>query len=142
MNKALLSSDRQDWETPQDFFDELNREFHFCLDACANNNNAKCRYYFDEIDDALIQDWSGYNTIFMHPPYGRQIGKWIKKAYDESQKGCTVVCLVPSRTDTKWWHEYCMKGKIRFIKGRLYFSNAGRAPFPSAVVIFTPPLRW
>ena len=76
----------------------------------------------------------------MNPPYGREIGKWMKKAYQESKKGIIVVCLIPSRTDTKWWHEYAMKGEIRFIKGRLYFTDqhgkTGTAPFPSAIVIF------
>ena len=79
--------------------------------------------------------WSG--TCWMNPPYGREIIKWMKKAYQESLKGCTVVCLVPSRTDTIWWHDYAMKGEITFIKGRLKFGNQSNpAPFPSAVVVF------
>jgi hypothetical protein len=70
----------------------------------------------------------------MNPPYGRDIGKWMKKA---SESDATVVCLVPARTDTKWWHDYAMKGEITFIRGRLKFGNAvNSAPFPSAVVVF------
>ncbi len=75
----------------------------------------------------------------MNPPYGREIKKWMEKAYLESTKGAVVVCLVPARTDTAWWHDYAMLGKVRFIRGRLKFSGAKHsAPFPSAVVVFRP----
>jgi phage N-6-adenine-methyltransferase len=98
-------------------------------------NSIKCERFFTPVDDALSQDW--HDTVFMNPPYGRQISSWVRKAYQEAQKGATVVCLVPSRTDTTWWHEWCMKGEIRFIKGRLRFGGAkNSAPFPSAIVIF------
>lgn len=131
-----------EWETPQDFFDEINKEFNFTLDVCASAENAKCEKYFSENDNALIQDWTG--TCWMNPPYGRTISKWIKKAYEESKKGATVVCLIPSRTETLWWHNYCMKGDIRFIKGRLKFGGQNTkgkyvnmpATFGNALVIF------
>jgi len=131
------------WETPQDFFDELNKEFNFTLDACANTENAKCPLFFSPLQDGLKQNWTGHR-VFMNPPYGHEISKWMKKAYDEAQKGTLVVCLVPSRTDTKWWWDYCMKGEIRFIRGRLKFKGRNikgelvnyPATFPSAVVIF------
>lgn len=142
MNKGLLSSEHMDYETPQDFFDELNKEFGFDLDVCALPDTAKCDRFFTPGDDGLVQPWNG--VCWMNPPYGRQIGRWIQKAFEESQKGALVVCLIPSRTDTGYWHEYVMKGEVRFIKGRLYFSRGGqvgRAPFPSAVVIFWPPCR-
>ena len=72
----------------------------------------------------------------MNPPYGRAIKHWVEKAYTESKRGATVVCLIPARTDTAYWHDYCFKGEVRFLRGRLSFSNKGTAPFPSAVVIF------
>ena len=136
------------WETPPDTFEELNKEFSFTLDPCCFPETAKCSKFFTKEDDGLSQDWSN-DIVFMNPPYGRVIKDWIKKAYEESLKGATVVCLIPSRTDTKWWHDYCMKGEIRFIKGRLKFDNRALpswkedgshkkspAPFPSAIVVF------
>ena len=133
--KVHYTSKSYEWETPQELFDELDNEFDLILDPCCTFENAKCVRYYTKKDDGLKQDWL-WNT-FMNPPYGREIGKWMKKAYEESFKGCLVVCLVPSRTDTKWWHDYAMKGEIRFIKGRLKFGNAkNSAPFPSAIVIF------
>lgn len=133
-----FSSKTSDWETPQDFFDRLNSEFHFELDVCATPENAKCKRYFTPEVDGLKQKWTG--VCWMNPPYGREIGRWVKKAYESAQEGTTVVCLLPARTDTSWWHDYCMKAdEIRFIRGRLKFSGAKHpAPFPSAVVIFRP----
>ena len=144
ITKGMMSSNTDMWETPQDFFDELNREFKFDTDVCATKENAKCPIYFTSEEDGLRQEWKG--VCWMNPPYGRQIGKWVKKAYESALGGATVVCLVPARTDTKWFQDYCLKvlrsNGIRFIKGRLYFIDAnsltGRAPFPSAVVIFSP----
>jgi phage N-6-adenine-methyltransferase len=136
-NTAIhFSSDRMDWGTPQDFFDRLNAEFHFTLDVCATAENAKCGSYFTPEVDGLKERWDGYRC-WMNPPYGREIGKWMKKAWDESCKGALVVCLVPARTDTAWWHEYAMKGEIRYLRGRLKFDgHKNSAPFPSALVIF------
>ena len=138
MIDPLLTSDSHDWGTPQDFFDELNTRFHFTLDVCASPWNAKCKDYYSE--NGLEQEWKG--VCWMNPPYGREIGKWMKKAYEESKiNNCTVVCLVPARTDTKWWWDYALKGSIEHVKGRLKFSTymydeMYAAPFPSAVVIF------
>jgi len=130
-----FSSSTDLWETPQDFFDKLDEEFNFTLDVCATDENAKCDEYFTKEDDGLTQVWQG--VCWMNPPYGREIIHWMHKAYTESQHGNTVVCLVPARTDTNWWHTYAMKGEIRFIKGRLKFGgHRNSAPFPSAVVIF------
>ena len=132
---VMFSSKTDDWETPQDLFDKLNQEFEFNLDVCATRENRKCRNFYDKELDGLKQDWHG--VCWMNPPYGREIGKWVQKAYEESLTGSTVVCLLPSRTDTKWWHDYCMRGEVRFIKGRLKFGNSkNSAPFPSAIVIF------
>lgn len=128
------------WSTPQDFFDKLNAEFSFELDVCALPENAKCAKYFTPEQNGLTKEWIG--TCWMNPPYGREIVNWMRKAYDSSKHGATTVCLVPSRTDTAWWHDYAMNGEIRFIKGRLKFGGSSNsAPFPSAVVIFRPNLQ-
>ena len=137
--KVMFSSETDLWSTPQDFFDELNAEFHFTLDPCATRENAKCARFFTVEDDGLKQDWQG-ETVFCNPPYGREIGKWVKKCYEESKKpGTTVVMLIPARTDTSYFHDY-IYGKareIRFIRGRLKFGDAtNSAPFPSMVVVF------
>ncbi|WP_349290994.1 DNA N-6-adenine-methyltransferase [Brevibacillus sp. NL20B1] len=138
MNTDVMFSSATDlWPTPQDFFDELNREFHFTLDPCATHDNAKCSTYFTKEDDGLVQEWAPH-TVFMNPPYGREIKRWMQKAYEESLKGATVVCLVPARTDTAWFHDYVYgKAEIRFVRGRLKFGNAqNSAPFPSMIVIY------
>ncbi|GEA16775.1 DNA N-6-adenine-methyltransferase of bacteriophage [Moorella sp. E308F] len=135
INKGLFSSASDEWETPQELFDQLNEEFHFDLDPCATPQNAKCAQFFTKKENGLKQDWFG--TVFMNPPYGREIKQWVQKAYEEAEKGCTVVCLLPARTDTSWFHDYCLKGEIRFLRGRLKFGSAkNSAPFPSMIVIF------
>lgn len=134
----MFSSKTDLWSTPNDFFDKLNDEFRFTLDPCSTHENAKCYKHFTEEENGLLQDW-GNEVVFCNPPYGRQIKDWVKKSYEESQKGnTTVVMLIPARTDTIYFHEYIYhKAEIRFIKGRLKFGNAkNSAPFPSMVVIF------
>lgn len=137
MNTEVMFSSKTDmWETPQDFFDKLNEEFHFTVDVCAIPKNAKCEKFFTPEMNGLKQEWTG--ICWCNPPYGREIGKWVEKAYIASTWGATVVMLLPARTDTKWFHEYIYnKAEIRFIKGRLKFGNSKTAaPFPSMVVIF------
>ena len=132
MNVHFMSK-TDEWETPQGFFDKLNTEFGFTLDVCATPKNTKCVRYFSKADDGLRLSWAD-ERCWMNPPYGREIGKWMKKAKDS---GALVVCLVPARTDTAWWHDYVIKGEVRFIRGRLKFGGQkNSAPFPSAVVIF------
>ena len=132
-----FSSKTPEWETPQDLFDQLNKEFNFDLDVCATKENAKCERYYTKDDNGLIQDWSG--NVWCNPPYGREIGKWVSKAYLESHKG-VIVMLVPARTDTRWFHDWiykCRSCEVRFLKGRLKFGKSkNSAPFPSMVVIF------
>lgn len=136
---VMYSSKSNEWATPQDFYDELNKEFNFNLDPCATDENAKCDKYFTTDQDGLRQNWGGYR-VFCNPPYGRDIKDWVKKAYEESKKSnTTVVMLIPARTDTKYFHEYIYhKAKeIRFVKGRLKFGDSkNSAPFPSMVVVF------
>jgi site-specific DNA-methyltransferase (adenine-specific) len=124
------------WETPQDLFDQLNSEFRFDLDPCALPENAKCELYFTPKEDGLSQSWDGHH-VFMNPPYGREISKWVKKA---AESKALVVCLLPARTDTRWFHDYVYKKtEIRFVKGRLKFGGASEnAPFPNMIVIFNP----
>ena len=144
MNTELMFSTKSnEWETPKEFFNLLDAEFHFTLDPCATDENHKCDKYYTIKDDGLSKSWKG-ETVFMNPPYGRIISKWIKKAYEESlQDNTTVVCLIPARTDTKFTHLYCSKGEIRFLQGRIKFTNKlistpkpQPAPFPSMIVIF------
>lgn len=135
--EIMFSSKTEMWSTPQDFFDKLNDEFHFTLDVCAISENAKCERYFTPEQDGLSQKWDG--TVWCNPPYCRQTGRWVKKAYEESKNnGNTVVMLLPSRTDVSWFHDYILgKAEIRFIRGRLKFGGSKNyAPFPSMVVIF------
>lgn len=137
MNTDVMFSSKTDmWETPQDFFDKLNDEFHFTLDVAASDHNAKCYHYYTKYEDGLKMPWHG--VVWCNPPYGREIGKWVKKAYFEAILGTTVVMLIPARTDTKWFHDYILgKAEVRFIRGRLKFGgNKNSAPFPSMVVIF------
>jgi len=135
INSGLFSSNTCEWETPQEIYNKLNQEFDFNIDVCATDQNTKCKRFFSPTQDGLLQKWEG--VCWMNPPYGVIIKKWMKKAYLSSLQGATVVCLIPSRTDTSWWHDYVMKGEIRFIRGRLKFSgHKWNAPFPSARVIF------
>lgn len=132
-----FSSKTDLWETPQALFNTLNAEFNFDVDVCATADNAKCAKYFTAEQNGLAQSWSG--TCWMNPPYMRQIGLWMRKAYESAQGGATVVCLVPARTDTAWWHDFAAKGEVRFLRGRLKFgASKNSAPFPSAIVVFRP----
>lgn len=132
------------WATPQWLFDALDREFGFSLDPCSDGTNAKCEQFFTPTENGLLRDWKA-ETVFMNPPYSN-VGDWMRKAYGAAQEGATVVCLIPARTDSNWWHDYAMKGEIRFIRGRLCFGEKKRvfglsgksAPFPSAIVVFRP----
>lgn len=142
---GMFTSRTEEWETPQYIFDILDEEFHFSLDVCATYANAKCKHFFDKQINGLKQDWWRYciqnkinPTAWMNPPYGKEIHRWMLKAYNESQKGMTIVCLVHARTDTQWWHECAMKAdEIRLVKGRLKFGDGKQsAPFPSCIVIF------
>lgn len=134
--EIMFSSKTDMWATPQDFFDMLDSEFGFTLDACAVRENAKCAAYYTPQQDGLSQPWPG--RVWCNPPYGREIGRWVKKAYETAAGGGFVVMLLPARTDTKWFHDYIYgKSQIRFIKGRLKFGGCqNAAPFPSMVVIF------
>lgn len=139
MNTDVMFSSKTDlWETPQELFDILNDEFGFDLDVCALPENAKCEKYYTPDMDGLNQPWSG--VCWCNPPYGREIGSWIRRAWISSAEGNTVVMLLPARTDTRWFHDYIYRKnrvEVRFIRGRLRFGGSkNSAPFPSMVVIF------
>ena len=136
---ALLQQPETDvWTTPAWLFHALNVEFGFTLDPCCDGpGNARCSKFYTPQENGLLRSW-GTDVVFMNPPYS-QIEVWMRKAYGAAQEGATVVCLVPARTDTFWWHEYVMKGEVRLLRGRLKFGDAeNNAPFPSAIAIFRP----
>lgn len=144
------SSARGDWGTPQAFFDALNDEFSFTLDAAASRGNAKCKTYVDEKANAFLRNWSTYggkgrkhSAVYLNPPYGRKIARWIEYALSQSRKHkITVVLLLPARTDTRWFHDFCIQGEVRLLKGRLHFDDgAEAAPFPNMVVVFGPRVK-
>lgn len=133
-----FSSKTDMWATPDDFFQKLNAVFKFDTDVCATAENAKAENFYSPEMDGLSQDWSG--TCWMNPPYGRGIGAWVAKAHQSAKdNGATVVCLLPARVDTRWWHDFCARGEVFFVKGRLKFGSAvNSAPFPCAIVVFRP----
>lgn len=138
---TLFSSDKQDWRTPQHVFDFFDSRYHFQLDAAAREDNALCERFIGPEEDALSVPWKA-QTVWLNPPYGRGVGKWVEKAYREAQAGRTVGVLIFARTDTSWWHDYVMRAKLVFlIRGRLKFlgdngepKNAATAP--SCFVVF------
>lgn len=137
MDSVLYSKNSDEWTTPEAVFDSLNAEFNFTLDPCATSDNHKCAQYFTKDQDGLSKNWGGC-SVFCNPPYSR-ISQWVRKCYQESLKpGTVVVMLIPARTDTRYFHDYINhRSEVRFIKGRLKFSNSEyNAPFPSMVVIF------
>lgn len=143
MDKVLLSSKDMTWCTPQAFFDQLNEEFCFALDAAATDKSAKCPAYYTPETDGLTNPWNfAGGAVFCNPPYGREISKWVRKAYKEAQSGTTIVLLIPARTDTAYFHDYIYgQAEIRFVRGRLKFTDEdgntyAPAPFPSMIVIY------
>jgi phage N-6-adenine-methyltransferase len=151
---AAFSSIDETWTTPRRFFDDLDREFGFTLDAAAlavSTLIPRNWYGPDHADparrDAFARSWAADacgGAVWLNPPYGRTIGQWMHRAAAEANRGATVVCLVPARTDTAWFQDTALTRKVagraelRFVRGRLKFGAGGPAPFPSAVVVFRP----
>jgi len=132
-------SNNYEWETPEAIFKPLEKEFGITFDVCASHSNRKTQRFFDKQANGLIQEWgTKEKVVWMNPPFGNEIGKWVKKAHEETKKGVTTIALLPARTDTSWFHNYIIdKQEIRFLKGRIKFKEAkSSAPFPSMVVIF------
>ena len=136
MNKTLFPAGSTEWETPQEFFDILNRVFRFDIDVCATKKNTKCKRFFTPEINGLAQDWIG--TVWCNPPYDREIERWLNKAQQSYDQGATVVMLLPAKTDTKWIHKYVFgRAQVMFLKGRLKFGNIDNsAPFPSMLAIW------
>lgn len=137
MKEILFKNNTDEWETPKDLYDKLNEEFSFDLDPCSTDKNHKTVLYYTKQENGLKQSWGGCR-VFCNPPYS-QVKQWVRKAYHESHKpGTVIVMLLPARTDTKWFQDYCLhRSEVRFIRGRLKFSSAKyNAPFPSMLVIF------
>jgi len=139
MNEVGFSSKKMDWRTPPEVFEFFNKQYRFDLDAASTSENALCE---NHLTDAFNEKWSG-QTVWLNPPYGRDIGKWLAKAREEAGKGRTVACLIFARTDTLWWHEHCARATaIYFIKGRIKFLDSdgkakNSATAPSCLVVFT-----
>lgn len=139
---AMIACDYMEWETPQKLFEELNSEFHFVCDICADENNHKCPVYISKEEDALTRSWAFSGNVFCNPPYGSHTKLFVKKAYEESKKiRGRIVMLLPARTDVAWFHDYVWsKAEVRFLRGRLAFEKNGvktdRAPFASMIVIY------
>lgn len=144
--KAAFMSDRDNWETPQILFDELNARYHFTLDPASDEQNHKCPKYFTKEHNGLLQSWEN-ERVFCNPPYGKEIGLWAQKAFEENRDhGTFIVMLMPARTDTKWFHNYIYgTAELQFLKGRLRFELEGKpklgAPFPSMLVIYNAPQK-
>lgn len=139
MKQRLTMAKNDEWETPDEFFQDLDEEFHFDLDACATDDNHKCSNYFTKDQDGLLQNWGGH-TVWCNPPYSNVKG-WMRKCYYEGHRpNTTVVALVFAKTDTRWWWNYVQhKCEIRFVKGRLKFGGKDNAPYPSALLIWRGP---
>jgi phage N-6-adenine-methyltransferase len=146
---TAMSSLDDTWATPRSYYEKVAKEFDFTLDAAALQSSTLVPenwYGPDHADpdrrDAFTRDWTADakgGVIWLNPPYGKTIKEWMKKADEESKKGSTVVCLVPSRTDTAWFHDSCIHHEVRYIRGRLKFGQAvNAAPFPSALVVMRP----
>lgn len=143
INKDLLTSNSYEWYTPLYLFNELNEQFNFELDPCADKTNRLgLKYFYTKEEDGLLKDWSKFNSIYINPPYGRNISKWVEKAYNtfiKSNHSIDIVLLLPARTDTKWFHNYLVNEfcSVYFIKGRLrFYPSNNPAPFPSMICIF------
>ena len=141
ISRGLFTSDKDYWETPASLFEELDEEFHFTLDPCSTDANAKCGKHYTAEDDGLSKSWGG-ERVFCNPPYGHEIAKWVRKAHDSvKEDGTIVVMLLPARTDTRWFHDYIAnRSEVRLLRGRIKFEIGGvpmqSAPFPSMVVVF------
>lgn len=147
-NRKLFNKDKTsesaksiEWGTPPEIFEPLHKEFNFTLDVCASEGNKKCEKYYSKMEDGLFQNWSG-EICWMNPPFGRLVQLWVKKALEESLSGATVVCLIPAKTNTNWWHELVIgRAEIRFVRGRIKFIRDGKQttqalPWPMAVLIY------
>ena len=137
LNKSLFTSNKDEYATPTDLFNELDKKYHFTLDPCATSENAKCKKYYTIKENGLLKSWKG-EIVFCNPPYSK-IKLWVEKCFLEfKNNNATIVLLIPARTDTQYFHNYILnQAKIIFLKGRLHFNNSkNSAPFPSILCIY------
>lgn len=136
VDQSWFNAKSVEYETPDNIWHPLDKEFGFTLDVAATPGNAKCKKYYTAADDGLKQDWSG--VCWMNPPYGRVMKTWVRKAHSEWKRGVTVVALIPARTNTGWWHD-CVQdiATVRFIRGEVAFKGFERGLWmPMCVVIW------
>ena len=139
ITEGTMSSATDRWGTPQALFDRLDGMFHFEVDVCADDTNHKCPVYFTKEIDGLKQDWTRFGSVFMNPPYGKGMDDWMRKIYTTARAGSLCVCVIPCRTDTRWWEFVMRSSEVWLIKGRLHYNDGEQgAPFPSCVVIYRP----
>jgi site-specific DNA-methyltransferase (adenine-specific) len=140
ITEGMFTSRTDEWSTPVDFWRRLDAEFHFELDPASTHENALCVRHYTEAENGLAQSWHPFGPVWLNPPFGRTLGLWVEKAYRESERGATVVALLPARPDTRWFHAWCWSAaEIRLVKGRLKFGGAANsAPFPTMVVVWAP----
>lgn len=135
-DEILLSSKKEDWETPKNLFDYFNKIYNFTLDPCSTKENAKCKKFYTKNDNGLSKEWSG--SVFVNPPYCRKTKLWVEKAFNEKENCDYIVMLLPCRPDVSYFHDFILnKSRIIFLRGRLKFGNSkNTAPFPSMIVIY------
>lgn len=137
IGKNYFKSNSEEYETPPEIFEPLQKEFDLQLDVCATKENTKCDLFFTKEEDGLTKEWD--RSFWMNPPFGRNLKKWVQKAYEESQKGVIGVLLLPVRSNTIWWHKYIIdtKAEVRFLKGEIKFVGYERGLWlPFAIIIF------
>ena len=139
IQKNTFKSNSVEYSTPKEIFEPLQKGFNIVLDVCASGENNKCDIYFSKEQNSLKQDWHKIGNAWMNPPFSRDLKKWVEKAYTEAQKGINVVCLLPVRSNTIWWHKFIIdtKSEVRFLKGEIKFNGMDRGLWlPFAIVIF------
>jgi len=139
IDKNAFKSKSEEYETPKEIFEPLQKEFQLELDVCATKENTKCELFLTKEEDALTKNWN--KNFWMNPPFGRNLKKWVQKAYEESQKGFIGVLILPVRCNTLWWHKYIIdtKAEVRFLKGETKFVGHKRGLWlPFAIIIFKP----
>jgi len=136
VDQSWFNAKSVEYNTPDNIYEPLNKEFGFTLDVASTHENAKCERHYTAAEDGLKQQWSG--VCWMNPPYGRVMQKWVRKAHAEWKRGCCVVALIPARTNTGWWHD-CIQdiATVRFIRGEVAFKGFERGLWmPMCVVIW------
>jgi phage N-6-adenine-methyltransferase len=137
MGQGIIGQSKSiEYSTPLEIVEPLIKEYNLTKDVCASSLNCKLPDYWTKNDNALLKQWTG--NCWLNPPFNRELGKWVKKAHSETIKnGGTKVCLIPVRSNTKWWAEVSKDAEIRFINGEVNFNNQVRGLWlPLCILIF------